>query len=734
MHSYLQRNGCCHAVTQTSRRHHRPSLTLPRLSLLALAVLAAVSGMAAETPATPRTETTLPEVKVTDSANSATEGSGLYTTRAISIGKTTQAPREIPQSVSVITRQQLDDRNFTKLEDVIKFTTGMNVTRFDGAGNFNSIQSRGFDVGAIQLDGIPINQGANYATALDAFLYDRIEVLRGPAGLLQGGGEPGGAINLVRKRALGEFAVNSSLSAGSFDFARAEVDVTGPLNSSGSVRGRLLALHDERDSHIVVLDNRKWLGYGTVEVDLAPGTTLSLGHARQEVRSGYDRGLPARPNGELLDLPISFAVLLRGTRHDLDTRDTFAELETQTAGGGQVKLAARQVKRDLFYKFADSNSALRPDGTVAMSNGELFSAQEDTNLDAYYTGPWQWLGRKHRVVVGVSRNSSDAYGGNFALGPALTFNVFAPDYDRPFPAVTLPGHQTLTERKETAAYGQVQFSATDRLKLLAGGRLSWAKVETTRLRDGVVTARAEPGRQFTPLVATLYDLNSALTAYASYAETFVVQTQLDRAGGLLTPRTGNQIEFGIKGEFLNRRLQTHLAVFRIDDENRAVADPDVITASIAGGEVRSQGFEAEASGQVAPGWDVLAGYAYTDTEFLKAPIAQQGQVFSTVTPRHSLNLYSRYAFRDAALRGLSIGGGLAYRSEFYAQSGTVRLVTGDYTLFNAQLGYQINNQLSLNLSVDNLFDKKYYEKVSSPTRQNFYGEPRRVALVLKASY
>lgn len=154
----------------------------------------------------------LPEVRVTDSG-STTEGT--YVARTLDIGKTGLSPRETPQSISVITRQQLDDRNFTKLEDALKSTVGINITRLDGAGNYNTIQARGFDIGAVLLDGLPIAQGPNYATALDLALYDRVEVLRGPAGLLQGAGEPGGAVNLVRKRALGTLRIGGGAQLGS---------------------------------------------------------------------------------------------------------------------------------------------------------------------------------------------------------------------------------------------------------------------------------------------------------------------------------------------------------------------------------------------------------------------------------------------------------------------------------------------------------------------------------------
>ncbi|MES2584500.1 MAG: TonB-dependent siderophore receptor [Pseudomonadota bacterium] len=678
----------------------------------------------------------LPEVTITDTSDRhATEGSGQYTTRALSVGKLVQSPRETPQSVSVITRQQLDDRNFTKLEDAIKQTAGVNVTRFDGAGNFNSIQSRGFDVGTVQLDGIPISQGSNYATAMDMAIYDRVEVLRGPSGLMQGGGgEPGGTVNLVRKRALGALAMGANVSAGSFDFRRADVDVTGALNASGTLRGRFVGVTDQRLSHVDTLFNNKQLGYGTVEFDITPATTLSLGYTRQEVRAAYDRGLPAYADGRLPDVPRSTLVGLRGASHDLDTRDAFVELEHRFDDGGQLKFAARDVYRYLYYKYASSDSALAANGNVVLQNGELITDTTDRNLDLFYTSPLKLAGRTHRVLVGASRIDSDAPGSNFLAGPNLAFNIFRPNYDLAFPVVKLPGATSVTAKREHAVYGQVQMDVADRLKLLAGGRLSKVSVNTRSVLTGAITSSVEPGNQFVPSVAAIYDVDTRWSAYASYARSFVVQTALDKARNVLPPRTGSQYELGIKGELLNKRLQTHAALFQILDADRAIADPTTPNASIPGGEVRAQGFEAEASGQLRPGWDLMAGYAFTETTYLRAPAAQEGQVFSTVTPRHSVNLSTRYAFRDGPLRDWSVGAGVSYRSEFYAQSGALRLVSGNFALLNAQVGYQVNDQWSLNLSVENLTDKVYYEKVSGLTRQNFYGEPRRVAVAVKMRY
>lgn len=707
---------------------HNSFSSVLRLSLSTAATAAALA-------AWPVMAQTLPEITVTDSTDSSsTEDTGQYTARSVSIGKTPQSVRDTPQSVSVITRQQLDDRNITKIEDAVKQTTGITVTRLDGAGNYNQILSRGFQIGAIMLDGIPISQGFNYATGFDTAIYDRVEVLRGPAGLLQGGSEPGGSINVVRKRALSALAIGANVSVGSWNAQRADVDVTGALNASGSLRGRVVAVSDQRDSVIDTLFNNKQLGYGTLELDITRDTTLSVGYTKQRVRAAVDQGLPSYANGQLIDVPRSTLAGLAANRQDLDTTDAFAELEHRLDNGGIVKFSMRDVDRSSFYRSARANGAMSANGGLSLQTVDYQQENQDRNYDLFVSSPLSWAGRQHRVLAGISHSESKAYDGNYAYGPNLAFNLFQPNYDLAYPTITLPGYSNITTKTENAAYAQLQLSAAERLKVLLGGRLSWADVAVENYSSGAVTSRFNPGRQFTPSAAVMYDLNAELTAYASYVRTFVVQSALDSANQVLPARTGSQIELGLKGEFLNKRLQTHAAVFQIIDTNRAITDPANTNYSIPGGEVRSRGLELEASGQVAPGWDVLVGYAYTDSKYLQAPVAQVGEVFSTVTPRHSINLFTRYALRTPGLQGWSIGAGLSYRSEFYAQSGTLKLVSGDYALLNGQLAYQVNNKVSVSLNVENLLDKTYYEKVSGVSRQNFYGEPRRAVVSMSMRF
>lgn len=680
--------------------------------------------------------TTLPAVHVTAVSDGSSEHTGSYAAQAITIGsKIPQTVRETPFSVSVVTRQRLDDQNIIKIEDVLKQTTGITVTKLDGSGNSNSITARGFGISSIQLDGLPISQATSYST-LDTAIYDRIEILRGPSGLLLGAGEPGGTINLARKRARADFAGSAAAMLGSWNAKRAEFDLTGKLTESGNVRARIVGVVDNRDSHIDVVKNDKTVAYGTLEIDLSSRTTLSLGAAQQKLDTVRDLGLPTYADGTLLNVPRSTFAGRNGNTQKQETNDMFAELEHHLDGGGLLKFSAREVTRFSYDIGVRSNSAVNALGLVTMQGAASRRETVNRNVDAYITTPFDWGGRTHRVLAGLNYASEEDRTAN---APGLangTLNIFQPDYSVALPALVVGPYSSGTGQTQTGAYGQVQLKPFDRWTLLLGGRVSWWDTESRNLITGAVTPAPKPGPQFTPLTGLIFDLNDNSSLYGSYAETFVAQTALDINNNLLPPRTGSQIEFGIKSEFFNKRMNTHLAVFRILDNDRAIADPNDITntKSIAGGEVRSQGWEAEVSGQIRPGWEVTAGYAYTATKYLKAPVNQLGQVFSSITPKHNLNLWSKHTWRDGAFNRWSVAGGLRSVSETYVQSGNVRIIGKAYTVVNAQIGYQISQASSLSLTVNNLLDKTYYEKISGVSRQNFYGEPRSVTLALRTAW
>ncbi|GGI55022.1 TonB-dependent siderophore receptor [Oxalicibacterium solurbis] len=545
--------------------------------------------------------TTLPAVNVTATLDATTEKSDSYAAHAVTVGtKTPQSLRETPFSVSVVTRQRLDDQNLTTIEDALKQTTGVTIQRFDGAGNFNTIQSRGFNIGSIQLDGIPISQDGNYATGFDTAIYDRVELLRGPAGLLQGAGEPGGTVNLARKRAQAQLGGSANLQYGSWDAQRAEIDVTGALNESGTVRGRIVGLTDKRDSFVDIVKSDKELFYGTLEVDLTSRTTLSLGATKQKINAVLDQGLPTHADGRLIDFSRATFAGTDSNDQDTESSDMFAELEHRLDNGGLLKVTARQVDREMEYYGGRSSTPVGGTNFIDLQTSHYKRETRNRNLDAYVTTPFELGGRQHQLLLGASYSTEEAMSVYGSGGPT-SLNIFNPDYGTPLPAVPLGPYNSETKQTQKGLYGQVQLKPMDDWTFLLGGRFSKYETEARNPITGVPGKGSDPGTKFQPLVAAIYALDKNSSLYASYAETFVGQSAQDKNQNILSPRTGSQIELGINSEWMNKRINTHLAIFQIIDKDRAITDPSEPTASIAGGKVRSQGFEAEISGQVRSG-------------------------------------------------------------------------------------------------------------------------------------
>lgn len=702
---------------------HRPFLRLTVLAFTFAAPLAAQS--VAPAPALVRDEVVnLDKFEVA-------EATAAYSS-PLTLAKGAQSIRTLPQSASVLTRQRLDDQNLTAIADVLKQATGVTVQRFDGAGHFNNYYARGYQIDSLQLDGLAFGNTGN-VTEFDAAVYDRVEILRGPAGLFQGAGEPGAALNLARKRARSRAQFSAAATLASASARRLELDATGPLLASGALRARAVLVADDRDSFVDVLTSRRRVAYGTVEYDFSSATTVSLGVARQEIDSVIDQGLPAYADGRLLDVPASTFIGARWNKLDTDATDLFLELEHRLSGGGFLKFASRRLDRYMLYKVARANGAVTATGDVPMQTGIYTPDRENRSYDAYASLPFTLAGRTHHLIFGADRREAQEVNLSTTFANTTTQNVFAPNHDLPQPAFSWTSSGS-SDVRQTGAYAQVRASLAPVVTAIAGGRLTWWRSISRNRFTGTVTSDFEARGEFTPFAAVLVDFNRHVTAYASYSDIFQPQSARRVTGEQLEPRTGLQYETGLKAEFPSGRLAAQTALFRIQDQNRALSDPANPLFSLSAGEVRSQGFEFELTGRPLPSWDVSLGYTLAETEYLRAAAAQQGQVFAPFTPRHSVKLWTRYAFTTGALDGLSLGGGVSAVSSFYSQSGTVRFVADAVTLVTAQLGYRFNRHWSANLTVTNLFDEIYYEKVSAAGRQNFYGAPRQLALAVRTQW
>ena len=667
---------------------------------------------------------TLPAVSVTGNAYDATtEGSGSYAARAATIGLGNQTLRETPNSVSVITRQRLDDQNLVTIEDAMQYVTAMKVTTY-GTNNFN-LESRGYAIDRYQIDGVS-SSARVYENNFGLAMFDRIEIWRGPAGLLQGSGDPGGTVNMVRKRAQKDFGFNAKASAGSWNNFYADADVTGALNEEGTLRGRAVVAYQDRDYYVDHADSRQPMFYGTLEYDFTPDTTLSVGSSWQRTRNRPFYGIAGYVDGGYPDVSRSTYLGALWARNDQRTQRHFAELEHRFDNGGKAILSANYLDRHNAGEISWGNSYVdRATGNVEMIPYFSTGDERESNLHGRVVLPVTWRNLPQEFVFGASYqkfNNRSAYNADTWGQNGVPQNIFDPDPNLPKPdlaqQVTNHGNQI-----QQSVFGQARIKPLEQLTLLAGTRVAWYETQNllNRANDNKVDAKT------IPYAGIIYDLNTEWSAYGSYSSIFNPQTNRDRSGAYLKPREGKQFELGMKGEHLGGKLNSSFALYRIEDENRAMTDPDFPAASIAAGKVRSEGMEAELSGQFSPRWNFTAGYGYNRTKLLRAAPAQEGKPFTTLFPRHTFSLWNDYRFDN----GFSLGGGVRVRSAIHTTNNNgVRWGQGGFALFSAQAGYQLTQQVRLSLTINNIFDRHYIDRPAGSARQTYFGEPRSVMLTV----
>ncbi|MDR0210509.1 MAG: TonB-dependent siderophore receptor [Pseudomonas putida] len=662
-----------------------------------------------------------------------TEGSGSYTPGTIATAtRLVLTPRQTPQTISVVTRQEMDDFGLNAIDDVMRHTPGITVSTYDSERSM--YYSRGFPVQNFQYDGIPTLRNDAYSagnTLSDTAIYDRVEVIKGASGLLSGAGAPGATINLIRKKPTHEFAGHMTLGAGSWDNYRSELDLSGPLNDSGSIRGRAVAAYQDKHSFQDHYERKISTYYGILEMDLSEDTLLTLGADYQDndPKGSTWGGVPLfDSNGDFNEVSRSFNPGAQWSSWAQYTRSAFASLEHHFANDWMAKA---QVNHQIngYHAVMGSASGGNPNpqtGTGAtMFMGKYVGETRTDTAEVYSTGPFTLFGREHELVVGASASRAvwDGKGWYDNQYKRSVDNFYEWNGDVPVPNWGSPFLFNDQTTRQTGSYITARFKPTDDLALIVGSRFADYSLSGD-------THSKETGH-VVPYAGAVYDLNDNFSLYASYTSIFKPQTLPDRTNKPLEPNEGDNYEVGIKGEFYDGRLNASLAWFEIKEDNRAEADLDYnatpnypgLGYAYVGTKAKTKGIEAEISGELAPGWQAQAGYTH------KIIRNFEGEKISTWEPQDQFSFYTSYRL-PGALSDLTVGGGARWQSKSWQAvtnpvHGAQDVTQEAYWLVDLMTRYQISDNLSASVNLNNLLDKKYFTNVGFYNTV-YYGDPRNL--------
>lgn len=721
--------GCFNRVPRSAQRSSARASRFLFSSLAAMIHLALASGSAVAAENTDTQDVMVVDGAATDAPDNtqARQDYSVKTTRAGT--KMLLTPRDVPQSVSVITEQRMQDQNLETVGDVLANTTGISANIFDSERS--SYFSRGFYINNYTFDDIPtsVSDEWNFGDAGDdTAIYDRIEVVRGATGLMTGAGNPAASVNMVRKRADSrEFTGNVGVTYGSWNKQRYVADLSAPLNDTGSVRGRIIAGYQDQDSWLDRYHKRKKFFYGVVDADITDNTTVSLGYDYQQstTRNPTWGGLPTwYSNGVKTHYDRSTNPSADWAHYYLESRKVFADLTHEFDNGWSLRMngthAEASFDSKLLYSFGfpDRSTGEGLSGYGSLDRGK----RKLDSVDTYTTGPFTLLGRQHELVAGMSysRQTNRYYSAGADIDTA-DIGVFDNNWNGSLAEPAWSGW-TLTSDdivRQKSAYTAARFSLADPLSLIVGARYTqWS----THGSSGDMSKN-----NITPYAGLVYDINDIWSAYASYTSIFQPQTYRDQKGSYLSPVTGKSYETGLKSAWLDGRLTATVAVFRIEQDNVGQADGDNHVngsseqAYYAAKGAVSKGAEFELNGAVTDNLQMTFGA----TRYVARDSTGR---FNSNMPQTQFKLFSRYQL--PMLRDLTVGGGLTWQNRTYQDASgpdgeTTRVHQGSYPLANLFARYQVTKQLAVQANIENLFDREYYSWASDYV---VYGEPRNYSV------
>jgi iron complex outermembrane recepter protein len=647
-----------------------------------------------------------------------------YRAQEATTGTRTDTPlRDIPQSIQVVPQQVLRDQQATRLEDALRNVPGVTQS-FSYAGALTCCYSiRGFEVSQsgnnFLRDGLPDGAAGGFVELSN---IEQVEVLKGPASVLFGFGGPGGVINLVTKRPLRESFYAIDATVGNYSFYRGAIDLSGPLNDSKTVLYRLNASYRNSGSFTDFLNSDYLSVSPVVSVAIGEKTNLTVEGEYAASTSSYSGGVPVigsilpNPNGKV---PRNF--------NSSEPSDSL----NQTVGRFGYRLEhkfndnwlLRNAFRATFYTYSDKitlRSNLDADNRTFNGTYREFDTEyDDYSLTTNLVGKFSTGSIKHQLLFGIDLGRFSTRTPKYIDFTAAPLDIFKPVYGQPIGEILTTDFRDQGQTDSLGIYLQDQVALADNLKLLLGVRFDAFAQDYQSLTDS--TQSSQSSNAFSPRFGIVYQPTPSISLYAGYTSSFAPARGTLLGGNftqLFKPERGEQYEVGVKAD-LNNRLSATLAFYDLTRTNVLAADPNNPGFSIQTGEQQSRGIELSLGGEILPGWNIFAGYAYTDARLIKDTTFQPGNRLSN-TPENSLNLWTTYEIQKGDLQGLGLGFGLFYVGD---RAGTIENTYDLPSYFRTDAAIFYNrDKFRAALNFKNLFDVDYFEFASNSSRAS-YGQP-----------
>lgn len=685
-----------------------------RLSPL-LPLGAALNGlaMAAEqpvaVPATDEQEITLPAVKVKAARG---EEAGSYVADTSSAGTKTDTPLiETPQSISVITDDQMEAQNVSSLAETLRYTPGVQSEPFGFEPRYTQIKMRGFEATetGLYLDGLKlVNPGFAVSYNLEPFGAERVEVPRGPASVLYGQASAGGLVNYVSKRPSFDPFGSIKFEAGSYDHYQGELDVGGALDQDKTLAYRLTVLGRDSDTQVdYVKDNRIYIAPSLTWKPSDDTTLTFLSHYQKDETQSSQRlpiqgTLYGNPNGKI---PTStFTGEPDVDRYD---REQFAVgylFEHRFNDHLTLRQNTRYYNTEIDVRSVYA-AFLQPDQrTIGRYYYEIDGEARGFSLDNQAQIKFATGFVDHTVLAGLDFQHTDATN-VLPFGVAPDLDIYNPVYGAGVPAAFPYTDEAITQN-QIGLYLQDQIKLGEHWRVSLGGRYDMAESETEDRLGGTRTRQED--KELTGRAGLVYVADNGLAPYFSYAQSFLPALGTDLVTGTpFKPETGEQYEFGIKYQPKNQNSFISLAYFDLTRENFLTLDP-VSFQSVQRGEAHSNGVELEGLASFDNGLNLTASYSYLNAKVTKSSFASEVGEPLEYVPKHKATLWADYTVPSGMAKGWGIGGGVRYIGTSFGNTYYDRNTTEipGYVLFDATMHYQWN-QIKLVFNMQNVLDKEH---------------------------